>query len=325
MTHACIRIHETGGPEKLVYETIDTPDLQPDHVRIRFKAIGLNFIDCYHRSGLYPTPTLPQTIGMEGAGIIEALGDSVTDFHVGQRVCIGAAMGCYTEIGDFPKEKVIPLPDDIAFETAAAMMLKGMTAHYLLRRIYEVQKDDYILFHAAAGGVGQIAVQWAHALGAKIIGTVGSPEKAEQAKKLGCDYPILYREEDFETRVKQITGGDGVPVVYDSIGKDTFMKSLDCLRPLGMMVTYGNATGPVPDFSPALLAQKGSLFITRPTLMNYVAKHQDLLWAAGDLFDMVSKGHIKIHINQTYALKDVAQAHQDLEGRKTTGSTILIP
>jgi len=324
MTHA-VRIHQAGGPEVLSYDNITVNAPAPNQVQIRFKAIGLNFIDCYHRSGLYPVPTLPHAIGMEGAGIIEAVGSDVDQFEIGQRVCIGAALGCYTELGNFDQNVVIPLPDEIDFDTAAAMMLKGMTAHYLLRRIYKVGPQDTILFHAAAGGVGTIATQWAKSLGTTVIGTVGSPEKAELAKAQGCDHPILYREENFTDRVRELTNGEGVPVVYDSIGKATFEGSLDCLRPLGMMVTYGNATGPVPDFSPALLAQKGSLFITRPTLMSYVAKRDDLLWAANDLFDVVKSGAVKIHINQKYDLKDAAQAHRDLEDRKTTGSTILIP
>lgn len=324
MTKA-IRIHQPGGPDALSYDDIDVAAPESSQVQIRFKAIGLNFIDCYHRSGLYPTPSLPHTLGMEGAGVVEAVGADVTEFTVGQRVCLGAALGCYTELGNFDQNLVIPLPDEIEFETAAAMMLKGMTAHYLLRRIYKVGADDTILFHAAAGGVGSIATQWAKSLGTTVIGTVGSQEKADLAKSQGCDHPILYREENFTDRVRELTNGEGVPVVYDSIGAATFEGSLDCLRPLGMMVTYGNATGPVPDFSPALLAQKGSLFITRPTLMSYVAKREDLLWAANDLFDVVKSGAVKIHINQKYDLKDTAQAHMDLEARKTTGSTVLVP
>ncbi|NVK18692.1 MAG: quinone oxidoreductase [Methylocystaceae bacterium] len=324
MTKA-IRIHQPGGPDALSYDDIDVAAPQGKQVQIRFEAIGLNFIDCYHRSGLYPTPKLPHTLGMEGAGVVEAIGADVTEFKVGQRVCLGAALGCYTEVGNFHQNLVIPLPDEIEFETAAAMMLKGMTAHYLLRRIYKVSAEDTILFHAAAGGVGSIATQWAKSLGTTVIGTVGSEEKAALAKSQGCDYPILYREENFTDRVRELTNGEGVPVVYDSIGAATFEGSLDCLRPLGIMVTYGNATGPVPDFSPALLAQKGSLFITRPTLMSYVAKREDLLWAANDLFDVVKSGAVKIHINQKYDLKDTAQAHKDLEDRKTTGSTVLVP
>ena len=324
MTNA-VRIHTPGGTDALSYDAIDIPAPGATQVQIRFKAIGLNFIDCYHRSGLYPTPSLPHTLGMEGAGIVEAIGEDVTDIKLGDRVCIGAALGCYTELGNFDQAVVIPLPEEIEFETAAAMMLKGMTAHYLLRRIYKIGAEDTILFHAAAGGVGSIATQWAKSLGTTVIGTVGSEEKAELAKSQGCDHPILYNKENFTDRVKELTNGEGVPVVYDSIGAATFEGSLDCLRPLGMMVTYGNATGPVPDFSPALLAQKGSLFVTRPSLMHYVAKREDLLWAANDLFDVVKSSAVNISINQRYNLKDAAQAHHDLEARKTTGSTILVP
>ena len=324
MTKA-VRIHKTGGPEVLTYEDVDVPSPSTGQVQIRFKAIGLNFIDCYVRTGLYPVADLPQIIGKEGAGVIEAVGEGVHDFKVGQRVCIAMNIGCYTELGNFNAHNVVPLPDEISFETAAAMMLKGMTAHYLLRRIYKVTEEDTILVHAAAGGVGSIATQGAKPLGATVIGTVGSQEKADLAKSQGCDYPILYREEDFVAAVKDITNGEGVPVVYDSIGKATFLKSLDCLRPLGMMVTYGNATGPVDPFSPGLLAQKGSLFVTRPTLANYISKRKDLLTAANDLFDVVKSGAVQIKIQQTYDLRDVAQAHMDLENRKTTGSTVLIP
>jgi len=324
MTQA-IRIHTPGGPDALSYDTINVSAPSPTQVQIHFKAIGLNFIDCYQRSGLYPLPVLPHALGMEGAGIIEAVGEAVVGFKIGQRVCVGAALGCYAELANFEAGVVIPLPDEIEFETAAAMMLKGMTAHYLLRRIHKVTAGETILFHAAAGGVGMIACQWAKSLGARVIGTVGSQEKASMAKELGCDHPILYREENFTKRVRDLTNEEGVPVVYDSIGAATFEGSIDCLSPMGMMVTYGNATGPVPEFSPALLAQKGSLFITRPVLMHYVAKREDLLWAANDLFDVVKSGAVKININQRYDLKDAARAHADLENRKTTGSTILIP
>jgi NADPH2:quinone reductase len=324
MTKA-IQIHKTGGPEVLSYDDIDVPNPTGTQVQIKFKAIGLNFIDCYVRTGLYPVSQFPQIIGKEGAGVVEAVGPDVTEFKVGDRVCLAMNIGCYTELGNFEEKVVIPLPDEIEFETAAAMMLKGMTAHYLLRRIYKISDQDTILFHAAAGGVGSIATQWAKSLGTTVIGTVGSEEKAELAKSQGCDYPILYRKENFKDRVMEITNGEGVPVVYDSIGAQTFEGSLDCLKPLGIMVTFGNATGPVPEFSPALLAQKGSLFITRPSLAHYIATRKDLLWSANDLFDVVKSGAVKIHINQKYDLKDAAQAHRDLEARKTTGSTILIP
>lgn len=324
MTQA-VRIHTPGDPSVLTYDTIHMVAPSPTQVQIRFKAIGLNFIDCYHRSGLYPVPSLPHTLGMEGAGIVEAVGAAVVGFEIGQRVCVGAALGCYAELANFEASVVISLPDEIEFETAAAMMLKGMTAHYLLRRIHKVSAGETILFHAAAGGVGMIACQWAKSLGARVIGTVGSQEKASMVKELGCDHPILYREENFTRRVRDLTNEEGVPVVYDSIGAATFEGSIDCLAPFGMMVSYGNATGPVPEFSPALLAQKGSLFITRPVLMHYVAKRDDLLWAANDLFDVVKSGAVKTNINQRYDLKDATRAHADLENRKTTGSTILIP
>lgn len=320
-----IRIHKTGGTDVLSYDDVEVPKPGPQEVQIRFKAIGLNFIDCYVRSGLYPVNDLPATIGKEGAGIVEAVGSEVSEFEVGQRVCIGIALGCYCELGNFDQKHVIALPDEIEFETAAAMMLKGMTAHFLLRRTYEVNKEDTMLFHAAAGGVGTIATQWAHALGATVIGTVGSEEKAELARAHGCTHPIIYTKENFTDRVMEITEGKGVPVVYDSIGAATFHGSLDCLQPLGTMVTFGNATGPVPEFSPALLAQKGSLFLTRPSLFHYVAKRQDLLWAARELFDVVKSNKVRIQVNQRYDLKDAAQAHKDLESRQTTGSTILIP
>jgi len=324
MTKA-VRIHEYGDASVLRYEDYDCPAPAATEVQIDFKAVGLNFIDCYFRSGLYPVSGFPQTLGQEGAGVVAAVGSDVTDFEVGQRVCVAQNIGCYTQKGNVDAAKVIPLPDAIEFETAAAMMLKGLTAHYLIRQIYEVTAQDTILIHAAAGGVGSIATQWAKALGATVIGTVGSAEKAEQAKALGCDYPILYKEENFTDRVRALTDGVGVPVVYDSIGKETFMGSLDCLKPRGIMVTYGNATGPVDAFSPALLAQKGSLMVTRPILANFISTREDLLKMANDLFDVVAKGDVKISVNQRYALSDVQQAHEDLQNRKTTGSTILIP
>jgi len=320
-----VRIHQYGGPDTLSYDDVEVGSPLKHEIQIRFQAIGLNFIDCYHRSGLYPLPRLPHAPGMEGAGTVEAVGPGVSEFSTGQRVCVGAALGCYAQIGNFNQDVVVPLPDDIGFETAAAMMLKGMTAHYLLRRIYRVGSGDTILFHAAAGGVGSIAVQWAKSLGARVIGTVGSEQKAGLARSLGCDYPVLYREENFTDRVREITNGQGVPVVYDSIGAATFKASLDCLQPRGLMVTYGNATGPVPEFSPALLAQKGSLFVTRPLLMHYVARREDLLLAANELFDVVRSGAIEIKVNQRYALKDAGRAHADLESRNTTGSTIFVP
>jgi NADPH:quinone reductase and related Zn-dependent oxidoreductases len=294
-------------------------------VRIRHTAVGLNFIDTYHRSGLYPVP-LPTVIGSEGAGVVEAVGPGVTDLKPGDRVAYGnAPIGSYAEVRNIPAGRLVKIPDGISDQQAASMMLKGMTAQYLLRRTYRVQKGETILVHAAAGGVGLILVQWAKHLGATVIGTVGSKDKAEIAKAHGCDHVILYRETKFVDEVKRITGGAGVSVVYDGVGKDTFMDSLDCLRPLGYMVYYGNASGAVPPFNLLTLAQKGSLYVTRPTLATYVAKREDLVATANDLFDVVKSGAVKIEINQTYPLKDAAQAHRDLESRKTTGTTVLLP
>ncbi|MFA6310195.1 MAG: quinone oxidoreductase [Sterolibacterium sp.] len=324
MTHA-IRFHQTGGPEVLRWEEVALPDLKPGEARVRHHAVGLNFIDIYHRSGAYPVP-LPSGIGLEGAGVIEAVGGAVTELAVGDRVAYaGGPLGAYAELRNLPADRLVKLPDAIDFKVAASMMLKGMTAQYLLRRTYRVQPGDTILIHAAAGGVGLIVCQWAKALGATVIGTVGDDAKADLARAHGCDHAIVYTRENFTQRVKEITGGAGVPVVYDSIGKDTFMASLDCLRPLGMMVSFGSASGSVPPFDISQLAPKGSLFLTRPTIMTYTAKRADLLQSAGELFDMVSSGKVKIEVNQTYALKDAIQAHTDLGGRKTTGSTVLLP
>jgi NADPH2:quinone reductase len=327
MTHA-IRIHETGGPEVMRWEEVgagETAPLQPGEASIRHAAVGLNFIDIYHRSGLYPLP-LPSGLGLEGAGVVEAVGSAVTDLKPGDRVAYaGGPPGAYAEVRNIPADRLVKLPDSIDFRTAAAMMLQGMTAQYLLRRTYRVQPGDTILIQAAAGGVGLIVCQWAKALGATVIGTVGSDEKAALAKAHGCDHPILYTRENFVARVKEITNGEGVPVVYDSIGKDTFAGSLDCLRPMGMMVTFGNASGPVPPVDTLELSKRGSLFLTRPSLFTYVAKRSDLLATAQELFDVVTSGKVKIEVNQTYALKDAAQAHIDLAARKTTGSTILLP
>ncbi len=320
-----IRIHQTGGPEVLKWEDIDVPPPGQGEVRIRHTAVGLNFIDTYHRSGLYPVP-LPTVIGSEGAGVVEAVGPGVTDLKPGDRVAYGnAPIGSYAEVRNIPAGRLVKIPDGISDQQAASMMLKGMTAQYLLRRTYRVQKGETILVHAAAGGVGLILVQWAKHLGATVIGTVGSKDKAEIAKAHGCDHVILYRETKFVDEVKRITGGAGVSVVYDGVGKDTFMDSLDCLRPLGYMVYYGNASGAVPPFNLLTLAQKGSLYVTRPTLATYVAKREDLVATANDLFDVVKSGAVKIEINQTYPLKDAAQAHRDLESRKTTGTTVLLP
>ena len=324
MPHA-IRIHRTGGPEVLQWEAVDVPSPAAGEVRIRHSAVGLNFIDTYHRTGLYPLP-LPAGIGLEGAGTVEALGEGVNDLQVGDRVAYaGGPVGAYAEVRNIPAHRLLKLPDSIGFDTAAAMMLQGLTAAYLLRKTYRVQPGDAVLIHAAAGGVGLIACQWAKALGATVIGTVGSAAKAELAKAHGCDHVINYSTENFTQRVREITGGEGVAVVYDGVGKDTFMGSLDSLRPMGMMVTYGNASGPVPPLDLLLLSQKGSLFVTRPTLMNYTARREDLLALGEELFAMVVAGKVKIEVHQRYALRDAAQAHIDLEARKTTGSTILIP
>lgn len=324
MTHA-IRIHQTGGPEVLLWEEFAVPSPAAGEATVRHHAVGLNFIDVYHRTGLYPLP-LPSGIGLEGAGVVEAVGAGVTEVKVGDRVAYaGGPIGAYAEARTIPAHRLLKLPDSISFNTAAAMMLQGLTAAYLLRKTYRVQPGDAVLIHAAAGGVGLIACQWAKALGATVIGTVGSPAKAELAKAHGCDHVINYSSENFTQRVRDITGGEGVPVVYDGVGKDTFMGSLDSLRPLGMMVSYGNASGPVPPLDLILLSQKGSLFVTRPTIMSYTAKRADLEALGAELFDVVASGKVRIEFNQTYPLADAAQAHRDLEARKTTGSTILLP
>lgn len=325
MTKA-IRIHETGGPEVLKWEDIELPPPAAGEARIRHTAIGLNFIDTYHRIGLYPLPAMPGVLGAEAAGVVEAVGPGVSEVAVGDRVAYGAApVGAYAEARNIPAARLVKVPAGIDDARAAAMMLKGMTAQYLLRRTYPVKAGETILVHAAAGGVGLILCQWAKHLGVTVIGTVGSADKAKLAAAHGCDHPILYRDVDFVAKVKELTGGEGVPVVYDSVGVDTFMKSLDCLKPLGLMVTFGQSSGAVPPFNTGILAQKGSLFLTRPTLFTYAAKRDDLVKMAGELFDVVLKGVVTIEVNQTYALKDAAQAHRDLESRKTTGSTVLLP
>jgi len=321
-----IRIHENGGPEVMKWEDYKVPLPGEGEVLIEHSAIGLNFIDVYHRTGLYPLPGLPWVLGMEGAGTVSDVGEGVDEFKPGDRVAYaGMPPGSYAEARTIPAHRLVKLPNNISMETAAAMMLQGMTVRYLLRGCYDVKQGDTILFHAAAGGVGLIACQWAKALGATVIGTVGSDEKAELAKAHGCDHTIVYTRENFTEKVKEITGGEGVAVVYDSIGKDTFEGSLDSLRPMGTMVSYGNASGPVDNFNLGILAQKGSLFITRPTLMTYTAKREDLLAHAQDLFDVVTSGDVTVSINQRYPLSEAAQAHMDLEARKTTGSTILLP
>lgn len=326
MTKA-IRIHETGGPEVLRWEDVDLAEPKQGEIRIRHTAVGLNFIDVYFRTGLYPTPPLPFVPGLEAAGVVDAVGSGVTELKVGDRVAYGqpGAMGAYSQERLIPVEKVVRIPDGIEDQTAAAMMLKGMTAQYLLRRSYPVKAGDTILVHAAAGGVGTIACQWAKHLGATVIGTVGTEAKAKLAADHGCDHPIIYTKEDFVARVRELTNGEGVPVVYDSVGKDTFIKSLDCLRPRGFMVLFGQSSGEVEPFKPGLLAQKGSLYVTRQTLATYTAKRADLVATANDLFEVVRAGTVKIEVNQTFPLADAADAHRALEGRKTTGSTVLVP
>lgn len=324
MPHA-IRFHRVGGPEVLVWEPVSVPAPAAGEVTVRHAAVGLNYIDTYHRTGLYPVP-LPSGIGLEGAGTVESVGAGVTGLQVGDRVAYaGGPLGAYAEVRNLPVHRLLKLPDSITFETAAAMMLQGLTAAYLLRKTFRVQAGDAVLIHAAAGGVGLLACQWAKALGATVIGTVGSAAKGELAKAHGCDHVINYATEDFAARVREITAGEGVAVVYDGVGKDTFAGSLDSLRPMGMMVSYGNASGPVPPVDLIQLSQKGSLFVTRPTLMSYTARREDLEDLGRALFEVVGDGRVRVEINQRYALKDAAQAHIDLEARKTTGSTILVP
>ncbi|MEW5965174.1 MAG: quinone oxidoreductase [Pseudomonadota bacterium] len=324
MIHA-MRIHRTGGPEVLQWDEVEVGTPGPGEVRLRHAAIGLNYIDVYHRAGLYKLPSLPAVIGMEGAGEVVAVGAGVRDLAVGDRVAYASPIGAYAEERLIPADRVVKLPTTIDDRTAAGMMLRGMTVHYLLRRTFKVGPGTVMLLHAAAGGVGLIACQWARHLGATVIGTVGSAEKARLAEAAGAAYTINYQTEDFVARVREITGGRGCDVVYDSIGKDTFPGSLDCLKPLGLWVSFGNASGPVPPFDMALLSAKGSLFATRPTLMTYIARREDLVAAAEDLFDVVARGIVRITVNQTYPLAETATAHRDLEARKTTGSTVLIP
>lgn len=324
MTFA-IRFHQIGGPEVLRWEEVSVGAPAAGEARVRHEAVGLNFIDTYHRSGLYPLP-LPSGIGSEGAGIVEAVGEGVTDIAVGDRVAYaGGPIGAYCQVRCLPAHRLLKLPHSLDCRTGAAMMLQGMTAAYLLRRTYRVQPGDTVLIHAAAGGVGLIACQWAKALGATVIGTVSSEAKAELAKQHGCDHVILYSREDVAKRVREITQGEGVAVVYDGVGKDTFAASLDSLRSRGMMVTFGNASGAVPAFDPLQLTQKGSLFLTRPKLADYTARRDELLALGNELFDVVSAGKVRIEVNQTYPLAEAAQAHRDLEARKTTGSTIFLP
>ncbi len=324
MAHA-IRIHANGGPEVLKWETIEVGPPGPGEVRLRQAAVGLNFIDVYHRSGLYKLPGFPAVIGMEGAGTVEAVGPGVSDFKAGDRVAYAGVLGGYAEERLIAADRLVKLPADIDDASAAAMMLQGMTARYLLRETYRCTPETVLLFHAAAGGVGLIVCQWAKAIGATMIGTVGSEEKARLAEANGCTHVINYRTEDYVARVREITGGKGCDVVYDGVGKDTFPSSLDCLRPKGLWVSFGNASGPVPPFDMAILSAKGSLYATRPTLMTYVAQRADLLANAAELFAMVAKGAVKIAVSRTYPLRDAAAAHRDLEARKTTGSIVLLP
>jgi NADPH2:quinone reductase len=321
MAHA-IQIHETGGPEVLKWEEVEVGDPGPGQVKIRQEAAGLNFIDVYHRTGLYKQE-MPFTLGVEGAGVVEAVGEGVANVKKGDRVAYAGGTGGYAEARLIDSDRLVKLPDAIATEQAAAMMLQGMTAQMLLRSVYPVKSGDTILVQAAAGGVGLIMCQWAAALGATVIGTVSTEEKAELARNHGCAHPIVYTKQDFVAEVARITAGAKLPVVYDSVGRDTFMKSLDCLRLRGLMVSFGNASGPVDPISPLLLSQKGSLYLTRPTLFHYIATREQLEKSAGELFSMVESGKVKIEVKQRFPLKDAAEAHRQLEARKTTGSTIL--
>jgi NADPH2:quinone reductase len=323
---AAIRVHKHGGPEVLTVDNIEVPAPGQGQVKIKQHAIGVNFIDTYFRMGMYPSPVgMPFVAGNEGAGEVIAVGPGVTDLKIGDRVGYVVPLGGYSAERLLPAERAVKLPDNINYEQAAAMMLKGMTVQYLLNRTYKVGKGTICLIHAAAGGVGLIACQWANHLGATVIGTVGSKEKADLAKKNGAHHTILYRDEDFVARVKEITSGKLCDVVYDGIGKTTFPASLDCLRPLGYFVSFGSASGQIEAFNINILQAKGSLFATRPTLNSYAAKREDLLSISSDLFKVVGSGAVKIPINQKYPLKDAAKAHKDLEGRETTGSSILIP
>ncbi len=320
-----IRIHEYGGVDKMKWEAIDVGAPGQGQIRVKHRAIGFNYIDTYFRSGLYKFPSLPHVLGTEGSGDVVAVGPGVTDLKVGDRIAYANPPGAYIEERLMPADRAVKLPDSITYETAAAMMLQGMTVRYLLRDTYKVGPGTVMLLHAAAGGVGLIACQWAKHLGATIIGTVGSDEKGKLAKDHGCTHVINYAKEDFVARVKEITGGKLCDVVYDSVGKDTFPGSLDCLKPRHLWVSFGNSSGPVPPMDIGILNSKGSLFCTRPTLFHYTASREDLLTSANDLFDVVARGAVKIEVNQRYALKDAAQCHNDVQARKTTGSTILIP
>lgn len=324
MAHA-IRIHANGGPEVLKWEAVEAGEPGAGEVRLRQTAVGLNYIDVYHRSGLYKLASFPAIIGMEGAGVIEAIGPGVSDLKVGDRVAYAGTLGAYADVRLVPADRLVKLPDAIGDVAAASMMLQGMTARYLLRETYRCTPETVLLFHAAAGGVGLIVCQWAKAIGATMIGTVGSDEKAQLALAAGCTHAINYRTEDYVRRVREITGGVGCDVVYDGVGKDTFPSSLDCLRPRGLWVSFGNASGAVPPFDVQILSARGSLYATRPTVMTYTERREDLLANAAELFGMVSSSAIKIVPSRTYPLREAAQAHRDLEARQTTGSIVLIP
>jgi NADPH:quinone reductase len=324
MPHA-IRIHQTGGPEVMQWESVTVGDPGPTEARVRHTAIGLNYIDTYHRSGLYKL-ALPSGLGSEAAGVIEAVGSGVTDLKPGDRVAYnGGPLGAYAEVRLVPADRLVKLPEGVSDRAAATLMLKGLTVQYLFRQTFPLHGGETILFHAAAGGVGLIACQWARALGVTMIGTVGSDEKAALAKANGCTHTIVYSRENFVERVKQITGGKGVPVVYDSVGKDTFPASLDCLSPRGMLVSFGNSSGAIAAFDILLLAQKGSLYVTRPTLATYASARPALTKMADEMFALVQAGKLTNDARQTYALKDAASAHRDLQSRKTSGSTLLLP
>jgi NADPH:quinone reductase len=319
-----IRIHQHGGPEVLKWEDVEPGKPGPGEALVRHEAVGLNYIDIYHRTGLYSLPSLPATPGLEAAGVVTEIGEGVAEVAVGDRVAYaGVPPGAYAEIRRIPAHRLVKLPAEISTLQAAAMMLQGMTARYLIKGCWRVEAGTTLLIHAAAGGVGLIVCQWARHLGATVIGTVGNNEKAELAKAHGCQHPIVYNKEDFAARVKEITGGKGVDVVYDSVGQDTFMKSLDCLRPMGMLVSFGQSSGPIAPFDLSVLAQKGSLFLTRPSLMTYTAKREALLIHAQDLFEVVRSGAVKIEVRRTYPLSEASRAHRDLESRKTTGSSVF--
>ena len=324
MAHA-IRVHEYGGPEMLKWEDVEVGAPGQGQIKVKHQAVGVNYIDTYHRTGLYKQPAMPFTLGMEGAGDVTAVGAGVTDLKVGDRIAYAQPIGAYATERLMPADRAVKIPEGVDYKTAAAMMLQGMTVRYLIRKTYKVGPDTTLLWHAAAGGVGLIACQWAKHLGATIIGTAGSDEKCKLAKDAGATHTINYKTENFAARVKEITGGKMCDVVYDSVGKDTYPASLDCLKPLGLFVTFGNASGSIAGIDPGALSAKGSLYVTRPSLMSYVASRADLVETANDLFDVVKKGFVKIAVYHTYPLKEAAQAHRDLEARKTTGSIILLP